>query len=85
VLHILIGINISDYFLLVICYYLSTDFARVRFVGRRLCGVVVSVLATVPKGYGFKTRPRRWIFKGDKKSAALLPLGWEVKREGPML
>jgi hypothetical protein len=32
----------------------------------RLGGVVVSVLATGPKGYGFKTRTRRWIFKGDK-------------------
>jgi hypothetical protein len=29
-------------------------------------GVVVSVLATGPKGCVFKTRPRRWIFKGDK-------------------
>jgi hypothetical protein len=27
----------------------------------RLGGVVVSVLATGSKGYGFKTRPRRWI------------------------
>jgi hypothetical protein len=32
----------------------------------RLGGVVVSVLATGPKGCGFKTRPKRWIFKGDK-------------------
>jgi hypothetical protein len=24
------------------------------------------VLATGPKGCGFKTWPRRWIFKGDK-------------------
>jgi hypothetical protein len=32
----------------------------------RLGGVVVSVLATGPKGCGFITRPRRWIFKGDK-------------------
>jgi hypothetical protein len=32
----------------------------------RLGGVVVSVLATGPKGCGFKTRARRWIFKGDK-------------------
>jgi hypothetical protein len=32
----------------------------------RLGVVVVSVLATVPKGCVFKTRPRRWIFKGDK-------------------
>jgi hypothetical protein len=30
---------------------------------RRLGGVVVSLLAT---GCGFKTRPRRWIFKVDK-------------------
>jgi hypothetical protein len=29
-------------------------------------GVVVSVLATGPRGCGFKTRPRRWVFKGDK-------------------
>jgi hypothetical protein len=29
----------------------------------RLGGAVVSVLATGPKGCGFKTRPRRWIFK----------------------
>jgi hypothetical protein len=33
---------------------------------RRLGGVVVSVLATGPKVCGFKTRPRRWIFMGDK-------------------
>jgi hypothetical protein len=32
----------------------------------RLGGVVVSVLATGHKGCGFKTQPRRWIFKGDK-------------------
>jgi hypothetical protein len=32
----------------------------------RLGGVVVSVLATRLKGCGFKTGPRRWIFKGDK-------------------
>jgi hypothetical protein len=32
----------------------------------RLGGVVVSVLANGTKGCGFKTRPRRWIFKGDK-------------------
>jgi hypothetical protein len=29
-------------------------------------GVVVSVLAAEPKGCGFKTRRRRWIFKVDK-------------------
>jgi hypothetical protein len=32
----------------------------------RLGGVVVSVLANGPKDFGFKTQPRRWIFKGDK-------------------
>jgi hypothetical protein len=32
----------------------------------RFGGVVVSVLATGPKGCGFKTRLRWWIFKGDK-------------------
>jgi hypothetical protein len=31
-----------------------------------LGGVVVSVLATGPKGCRFKTPPRRWVFKGDK-------------------
>jgi hypothetical protein len=32
----------------------------------RLGDVVVSVLAAGPKGCGFKTWPRQWIFKGDK-------------------
>jgi hypothetical protein len=32
----------------------------------RLGGVVVSVLATGPRGCGFKTQPRRWIFNSDK-------------------
>jgi hypothetical protein len=45
--------------------------SNVAFLGfetdiRRLGGVVVSVLATGHKGCGFKTRLRRWIFKGDK-------------------
>jgi hypothetical protein len=40
-------------------------FAQVSFLCR-LGGVVASVLATEPKGCGFKTRPKRWIFKGDK-------------------
>jgi hypothetical protein len=38
---------------------------------------VVSVLATEPKGYGFESG------QADG-SADHLPLGWEVKREGPM-
>jgi hypothetical protein len=37
-----------------------------RIQSGRLGGVVISVLATGPKGCGFITRPRRWIFKGDK-------------------
>jgi hypothetical protein len=41
------------------------NFAIVQKYGR-LDGVVVSVLATGPEGFGLKTRPRRWIFKGDK-------------------
>jgi hypothetical protein len=32
----------------------------------RLVDVVVIVLANGPKGCGFKTRPKRWIFKDDK-------------------
>jgi hypothetical protein len=35
-------------------------------VSSRLGGVVVIVLATGPKGRGFKTLPIRWIFQGDK-------------------
>jgi hypothetical protein len=41
-------------------------FISLEMLIRRLGGVVVSVLTTGPKGCGFKTRPRRWIFKGDK-------------------
>jgi hypothetical protein len=35
---------------------------------KKVCVTIalVSVLATEPKGCGFKTLPRRWIFKGDK-------------------
>jgi hypothetical protein len=36
-----------------------------RIRGRRLGGVVVTVLATGPEGFGFKTRQRRLTFKGD--------------------
>jgi hypothetical protein len=35
---------------------------------RHLGGVVASVLATGSKGFGFKTQPRPWIFKGNKNS-----------------
>jgi hypothetical protein len=48
----------GKYVRLYICYK-NTEISR-------LGGVVVSVLATGPKGCGFKTRLRRWIFKGDK-------------------
>jgi hypothetical protein len=43
---------------------LQTTANSVKFC--RLGGVGVSVLATGHKGCGFKTRPRQWIFKGDK-------------------
>jgi hypothetical protein len=42
------------------------EIIKAENVSGRLGGVVVRVLATGPKGYGFKTRPRRWIFKGVK-------------------
>jgi hypothetical protein len=42
------------------------NFAYQYFLSCRLGGVVISVLATGSKGCGFKTRPWRWIFKGDK-------------------
>jgi hypothetical protein len=38
-----------------------------------LGGVVVSVLAARPNGSGFKTRSRRWIFKGDKNPQHTFP------------
>jgi hypothetical protein len=44
---------------------LSNDDLSYNYVGR-LGGVVVSLLATGSKGCGFKTRPKRWTFKGDK-------------------
>jgi hypothetical protein len=43
-----------------------TIYIKVKTSHSRLGGVVVSVLATGPKGCRFKTRPRLWIFKGDK-------------------
>jgi hypothetical protein len=59
-----------------LCWYIAnkineseeamSELLKTRKVISRLGGVVVSVLATGPKGCGFKTRPRRWIFKGDK-------------------
>jgi hypothetical protein len=39
---------------------------EIRKFKRHLGDVVVSMLATGPEGCRFKTRPRRWIFKGDK-------------------
>jgi hypothetical protein len=49
----------------------------------RLGGVAVSVLVTGPKGYGFEPGQGDGFLRAIK-SAAYLPLGWEVKREGPM-
>jgi hypothetical protein len=43
-----------------------TVFHAVSKTVRRLGGGLVSVLATGPKDCGFKTRPKRWIFNGDK-------------------
>jgi hypothetical protein len=37
-----------------------------NLVASTVVALVVSVLATGPKGCGLKTRPRRWIFKGNK-------------------
>jgi hypothetical protein len=48
-----------------------------------LGGVVVSVLETGPKGREFEPGQGDG-FLSAIKSAAHLPLGWEVKREGPM-
>jgi hypothetical protein len=48
----------------------------------RLGGVVVSVLATGPKGCGFETGQGDGLLRAIK-STAHLPLGWEVKPEGP--
>jgi hypothetical protein len=45
---------------------MNTFIRVVKRFSTRLGGVVVSVLATGPKGWGFKTRPKRWICKGDK-------------------
>jgi hypothetical protein len=50
---------------------------------RRIGGVVVSVLATGPKGYGFEPGQGDGFLRAIK-SAAHLPLGWEVKLEGSM-
>jgi hypothetical protein len=41
-------------------------FQRLKTETCRLGGVVMTVLATESKGCGFKTRPRRRIFKDDK-------------------
>jgi hypothetical protein len=52
-------------------------------VEHRLGGVVVIVLATGPNGHGVQTRPRRWIFKGDKNSQhTFLQMG--SKEGGPI-
>jgi hypothetical protein len=45
---------------------------------------VVTVLATGPKGCGFKPGQGDGFLRAMKKSTAHLPLRWEVKPEGPM-
>jgi hypothetical protein len=49
-----------------IIFFQQIFYFRVKSTVRRLGGVVVSVMVSGPKRCGFKTRPRRWIFKGDK-------------------
>jgi hypothetical protein len=49
-----------------------------------LGGVVVSVLATGPQRLRVQNPANAIDFYGPKKSAAHLPLEWEVKWEGPM-
>jgi hypothetical protein len=49
----------------------------------RLGGVVVSVLATGPKCRRFEPGQGDGFLRAIKKSAAHLPLGWEVKPEVP--
>jgi hypothetical protein len=49
----------------------------------RLGGVVVIVLATVPKGREFKPG-RGDVFLRGIKIRSTPSFGWEVKREGPM-
>jgi hypothetical protein len=46
------------------CLITTLMFGETKF--SRLGGGVVNVLAPGPKGCGFITRPRRWIFKDDK-------------------
>jgi hypothetical protein len=49
----------------------------------RLGGVVVSVLATGPKGRGFKSDRCDGFLRAIKIHSAT-SFGWEVKREGPI-
>jgi hypothetical protein len=59
-------------------HFFNTSVTNVGYyirLGSRLGGVVVSVLATRPKVCGFKTWPRRWIFKGDKPQHTFLSDG----------
>jgi hypothetical protein len=49
----------------------------------RFGGIMVSVIATEPKGCGFLPSQGDGFLRAIK-FAAHLPLGWEVKREGPM-
>jgi hypothetical protein len=54
--------NIANY--LQNAYIAPLSFRKIEI--RRHGAVVVSMLTAGPKGCGFKTRPRRWIFKVDK-------------------
>jgi hypothetical protein len=50
----------------IVNFGLTNTFRLIVFDHGRLGGVMVSVLATGPKGCGFKTRPRRWILRAIK-------------------
>jgi hypothetical protein len=54
--------NIANY--LQNAYIAPVSFRKIEI--SRHDGVVVSMLTSGPKGCGFKSRTRRWIFKGDK-------------------
>jgi hypothetical protein len=66
------------FFVLVFCshHFRVTPFGR-------LGGVVVSVLATGPKGRGFKPGQGDGFLRAVKIHSTPF-FGWEVKREGPM-
>jgi hypothetical protein len=72
----------GDFQILIIPHFCGTRIEYSGTVNRqsRLGGVVVSVLATRPKGHSFK--PNAMYFNGDKIRSTS-SFGWEVKPEAP--